>query len=506
MKLKPSVQQENILDWVENGKASAIIEAVAGSGKTTTLLMCLEKTKGNVAFMAYNRAVAEEIGNKVKNLNLGKRVTTGTVHKFGSDALKITYPKAKPPSKDPNKANLKLETIYDKLIGDKFYRFFACKAVSMAKQTGIGAICPIDDAHEWSKMIDHYSLTEYLPKWGEYSKGLSYAQELLIVSNKNLNNVFDFNDMVYAPVLNNLKMQQYDWVFIDEAQDINPVRLKLAKKMLAQDGRLVAVGDRHQAIYGFTGAHSQSMEMIKEEFDCIELPLTVSYRCPNKVVKEANRWVAHIRARDDAPDGIVDTHYLQSLIENDGFSQNDVILCRKTKPLVELAFKLIQNGIPCKIEGRDIGRELSNLSKKWKVSSVQELKGRIHKWKGREIEKAVSKGNYNKCGLIEDKAETLMVIIDQCGPNDTILSLTEKINFFFKDSIDFNGSILTLSTIHRAKGKEWDRVFALDMDKHSPSKWAKLDWEKEQEVNLCYVMVTRAKNHLTFLQSYPSRG
>ena len=51
----------------------------------------------------------------------------------------------------------------------------------------------------------------------------------------------------------------------------------------------------------------------------------------------------------------------------------------------------------------------------------------------------------------------------------------------------------------KAKGREWNHVFALGMNKYSPSKWARNEWEIEQERNLCYVQVTRAKQHLTIV-------
>jgi len=76
-----------------------------------------------------------------------------------------------------------------------------------------------------------------------------------------------------------------------------------------------------------------------------------------------------------------------------------------------------------------------------------------------------------------------------------------NIRELFSDSEGNQRKVLTLSTIHRAKGREWDRVFALDMDRLSPSRWAKKPWELAQESNLCYVQVTRAKKHLTLLSS-----
>jgi superfamily I DNA/RNA helicase len=55
---------------------------------------------------------------------------------------------------------------------------------------------------------------------------------------------------------------------------------------------------------------------------------------------------------------------------------------------------------------------------------------------------------------------------------------------------------LTLCTIHRSKGREWQRVYLIGRNRYMPSSYARLDWELEQERNLMYVAVTRSKGEL----------
>jgi len=55
---------------------------------------------------------------------------------------------------------------------------------------------------------------------------------------------------------------------------------------------------------------------------------------------------------------------------------------------------------------------------------------------------------------------------------------------------------LRLCTVHRSKGREWDRVFLVGRNQYMPSKYAKKEWEFKQEENLMYVAVTRAKKEL----------
>jgi DNA helicase-2/ATP-dependent DNA helicase PcrA len=67
----------------------------------------------------------------------------------------------------------------------------------------------------------------------------------------------------------------------------------------------------------------------------------------------------------------------------------------------------------------------------------------------------------------------------------------EEIDKIFGDNV--GKECVLLSTIHKSKGREWDKVLWLQT---GPSPWAKQDWEIEQEVNLCYVATTRAKKEL----------
>lgn len=486
----PSPQQAAIFNWISNGSGSAVIEAVAGAGKTTTLVEGLRRTTGTVGFCAFNKAIADEIADRVAPLGLGTRIKTSTLHSFGNSALRSAFPKTK---LDRRKLSILSEQLFEKPWG----RQFAATAASMAKQVGIGVICPIDDIREWMHMIDHYSLQDSLPRFVKLEDGIKDAIKLLKASNRNCSKMIDFDDMVYIPVLQKLRVKQYDWVFVDEAQDTNLVRRELVKLMLAPNGRLVAVGDSHQAIYGFTGADCESMENIRKEFNATTLPLTITYRCPKSVVNVAHQWVDHIEAAETAPEGTVDSMPLETLLKESAFNPEDAILCRLTKPLVSLAFTLINQGTPCKVEGRDIGQGLKKLIKKWKVESVKELYREVDRWCTKELANAMEHDSGARCENIEDKAATIKVLADQCDPEDSIEVIYELIDKLFGET---NGrKILTLATIHRSKGREWDRVFVLGMDRFSPCKWARKPWEFVQEDNLCYVQVTRAKKHLTFI-------
>ena len=486
-----SPQQLAAKSWVAGDTGNLIVQAVAGAGKTTLLIEMLSETKGSVAFCAFNKAVAQEIEHRVAPLGLQNRVQTGTCHSFGFAALRNAYRNIKVDGR-------KMQSLADDLIEKWNLKKFCVATASMAKQLGY----QVDPDFSWDAMVAHFSLEDLLPEDASYSEAIRETKKLLRKSNALLSKTVDFDDMIYGPLVKDLPFKKYDFVFLDEAQDSNFVRRQMMARMLKPSGRLVAVGDPCQAIYGFTGADHASLESIARDFQAKELPLTVTYRCPKAIVATAQKWVSHIEAHESAPEGIVDTLTVQKAIEEGAFKDSDAILCRNTKPLIEMAYKLIREGLPCRVEGRAIGEGLVKLATRWKtVRTVRQLDEKLEKWESNEMSKAQEKGNNDRCATVEDQVGTLRVLMENCDPDDSIDILVQNIRGLFSDSDGNHKKVLTLSTIHKAKGREWDRVFALDMDQYSPSRWAKKPWEIVQEHNLCYVQVTRAKKHLTLLTS-----
>lgn len=484
MQLTP--QQQAAVDFIKNSNKSLILSAVAGAGKTSTLLSMVKETKGTVAFCAFNKSIAKEIEYKINQQNIKKDVKVGTVHSFGFGALRRAISRV---NVDGNKIK---NIVRDNFDNEELeIQNFLVSAVAMAKEVGIRA-CIEDNYDSWISMFDHYNLWNLLPLDVNTDEAIGLCQDVLDISNKTLN-VVDFSDMIYLPILKKMRMWQYSNIFLDEAQDTNATRRALVKMMLAPKGRLIACGDSSQAIYGWTGADHNALNLIKEEFKAKEMPLSVTFRCPKNVVKLAQNYVQHIESHPDSPEGIVDECTIKELPNL--VAQDDAIICRNTKPLVEVAYTLIRNKIPCKVEGRKIGEGLIKLATRWKVKTIQTLINKLETYKEKEIKKNKEKGNDTMCQIIEDQVETLFVFIDQCKVNDPITTLTTKIQELFDDTE--NKQILTLSTIHKSKGREFPRVFALGMDTYSPSKYAKRDWEMQQEDNLLYVQVTRAKSHLT---------
>jgi len=492
--MKFTEHQEAVFDFLLNGTGHAIVEAVAGSGKTTTLVEAtrrISQTGKSVALCAYNTKMGNELKERTKSM-VG--VFAGTLHSFGFRAI-VNNPvtvdgKKIKPIMEKNKVRLILAS--KQMLDDRLFKYSPMieEMVRLAKDTGIGFFCPVDEKSKYYDLIDKYDLTIENGVC-DYEYAIAEAIDVLRRSNADLK-TFDFSDMVYLPLLRNLKVWQNDFVFIDEAQDTNPTRRALASKMLKGDGRLVAVGDPHQAIFGFTGADNDALEQIREAFGAITLPLTVSFRCPVKVVELARNYVDHITAHKSNEEGIVGTatyEEVTSELNPLNLGGGDAILCRKNAPLIDTAFNLIRKGIPCKIEGRDVANQLISLCRKWKVSSLEQLQKRVDDYCDREVQKALAKGNDMKAERIKDKVETLNVLIERAEEKSLDVSeLTSMIADMFGDSEKGETKkLLVLSSVHKAKGLEWSRVFGLGMHQFMPSSWARQNLERQQERNLAYV-------------------
>lgn len=494
----PSPQQQAFLEAVKNPRGgSLILEAVAGAGKTSTLIKAMRLMSGSVFAGAYNAKMAKELKERTAGLS---SVRAGTFHSAGMNTLRRSINIKGDP--DPKK----VRKLVDGWILDKGRQDLTevattvADVVSMAKQRGIGALPEFPDVDRvWLEMIDHFGLDEDLPENYEDRMDIVVKLSRLILRRSNAAakefGSIDFDDMVYLPLAWNLRMWQNDWVLIDEAQDTNPTRRALARKMLRPGGRLIAVGDPHQAIYGFSGADNDALSQIARDFDAKWMPLTVTYRCPKEVVKVAREFVSHIAAADSAPDGLSTEQPFTAVV--DQLQPGDAVLCRYNKYLVNLCFKLIREGKPARIEGRAIGANLVALVNKWKASKLEVIADRTITWRDREVAKAEAKQQDVKADQIRDRAETVLVLIERAMEQGitTKAELVKMITDLFDDRVVDNKNMITLCSVHRSKGLEWPRVFVLGLYELM-GRECRQPWQTEQEVNLQYVAVTRAQDIL----------
>jgi DNA helicase II / ATP-dependent DNA helicase PcrA len=494
----PSPQQSTFFRWVTNGRGSCVLVAVAGAGKTTTIVEAASLIPVHLycAFVAFNKDIAAHLTTL-----LPKHIRCMTLNAMGN----FNWTRFIGARTEVVDSKVKTRQIILEIVPKEHHQLYGqalIKLVGLAKSVGLvprgvtGAISlTYDEPEEWYSLMDHHDVE--FEEGADVMQGIDYARAVLrrsidMCMSKKL---MDFDDQLYMPVIMRARFWQNDYLFVDEAQDVNKIQRAMLRRALKPNGRLIAVGDPHQAIYGFRGADSQAIENIKKEFGAVELPLTVSYRCPQIVVAEAQQYVSHIQAHPSAPMGVRTRNEAWGPWS---FTPSDAILCRNTGPLVEHAYKLIRAGVPCRILGKEIGQGIAALIKKMKASTVKTLIERLDSYFERESAAFNAKNQEEKTEKLAEKIDTIKVFIDQLPETGrTIAKLLASIDAMFSDD-NKDRQMLTLCTIHKSKGQEWKRVFVLN-EWLMPSKYARQEWQQEQEKNLQYVACTRSKSELHFI-------
>ena len=476
-----SPYQESIFDFGVNGEGNAIIEAVAGSGKTTTMVEMIRRIHGkNVIFLAFNKSIADELKSRGVNARTFHSLVFSPVLKSRG---------AKAVTQD------KLDRIIENVFSGqdrRMYGFFCKKLVGLARQAGIGCLIP-GLQENWMDLVQLHDI-ELENEDATVERGIELASQLLSVSNGS--SLVDFDDLLYFSVKDGISLQKFDMVVVDEAQDTNAIQRAILRKIMHKGSRLIAVGDPAQAIYGFRGADSESMNLIAAEFDCKRLPLTVSYRCPTSVIEHARKWVSHIEAAPNAQAGSVQVKEDWSPAD---FRVNDLVVSRTVKPMIELAYRCIQSRVPVQVMGRDIGQGLKSLIKKMNTTGIDRLIAKLNEYTKREVEKAIAKRKESLAESIQDKTDSVLFLIGTLGENErTVPALERLIDSLFDSKVES----VKLSTIHKAKGLEAKRVWWLNHEssQRKMAFWARQEWQKQSERNLCYVAVTRSMDQLFLIE------
>lgn len=278
----PSPQQSVIFDSIRLGPSgpSLVVDAKAGSGKTTTIVEGLKHIptdgiiKPATSFLAFNKSIAETLKSRCPSW-----VQCSTFHSMGFKALKnsrIVDPRVRV---DGGKCRKLVWNACDRDDPDTNQ---IIRLVSMAKSVPE----EYPDVDMLRQTIAWHNLDIEKPE-----RAVEVVQAVVRASNADRDTI-DFDDMLYMAVIYDARFDKQDWVFVDESQDTNDIQLTILERLVR--GRLIAVGDPHQAIYGFRGANSDSMQRIAKRFQCETLPLSVSYRCSKAVVKEAQKYLKPI--------------------------------------------------------------------------------------------------------------------------------------------------------------------------------------------------------------------
>jgi superfamily I DNA/RNA helicase len=485
--------------------------------------LMLSKGVNSIAMVAYNRDIAQVLKQRVP---FG--VQAMTIHAAGLRAVSRAFPFLR--DKQANKYRTQnllgsLFGMHSKELEAKRPTFVDAVAelVSLCKQTLCleshdGSLADLDIYECLMGVATHFDIDLNGTNVDEVFDYVVRVFELS--ADPSLDEDFDFNDMVWLPVHLNLPVQQFNLLIVDEAQDLNRARQQL---VLRSGERIVLVGDDQQAIYGFAGADSQSLDTMRVILNggslseyagvnctdgrgCRVLPLTVTRRCGRAIVREAQRLVPDFEAHPSNHEGSI-SHANYETYHGE-VQTGDFVLCRVNAPLVSQCFKFIKLGKKAVIQGRDeVGGTLIKLVKKlWKNGGIVEFIGKLDQWLDTETkkEKARQRPDEMRLSNLQDKHGCLLCFVDDLGIDGTCDQLIGRINAIFTDSKDNPG--IKLSSLHKAKGLESENVFYLKpKGGECPHPMAKSAWEQEQERHLDYVGITRAIRRLIYVRQSPVR-
>lgn len=486
----PSKYQQAIFDFISNGNGHAVVEAVAGSGKTTTIVKALDLTPkdAKVAFVAFNKHIATELKKRAPD-----HVHVSTLHSLGLSIIRKVNPKIEI---NDDKVNDLLEPIYpvtkhalnSGLITksqrkDNFTKRLAMrKLVSICKST----LVDVKDANAVLEVIERYGI-EIDDKFTDELINL-----LPDVIQKCMDNIgiVDFDDMIWLPLVTKMDLDKFDYLFVDEAQDMNKSQIEFILGSIKDTGRIIAVGDRNQSLYGFRGADTNAIQNIIDSLRAVVLPLSVTYRCPSSHVEMARKIVPQLEPKDNAAIGSITNMDYFDLAKS--VQPGDMVICRTNAPLIKPAFECIRMGKKAMIRGKDIGASLINLIKRFETNDLGSFEVMLSEYFEHEYNKYLDKGKEMQALLLQDRVETLRFICNECS---TVAELMSKIEMLFSD----NNQGVVFSSIHRAKGLEADNVYILRSDL-MPHPKATKEWETQQEMNAVYVAQTRSKDNLIFVK------
>jgi superfamily I DNA/RNA helicase len=470
--MNPTQEQQDILDADKSSNSNLMINALAGTGKSATLkLLDTAHTKSEarlyLVFAKRNQleAVADQKAGAFSALTSIKTFN-GLGHGIWAKAI------AHPIALDKSKSRTLWRELVEGLSRSDANDAWKCYQVVMdgiEKAKALGYVPA--DVKRVTSLITRFDLHHAMDETpDEYAAEL--IDQLLRESiRRSYLGLIDFNDQIYMPALFGGPFPKFPRIMVDEYQDQSPVNHKLLERLT--QGRLIGVGDPHQNIYGFRGAKAGGMSAAVETYSMTELPLSISFRCPQAIV-EAARWrVPHFQW--SRPGGEVND--LERMV-GANFPDDSAIICRNNAPLLRLAFRLISAGRSVTVVGSELGPRLVAIMKKLGADSMskKDLIDAIEFWREQKLMANSKSAN--------DLADCMRVFADH---GNTLSSAVSYAEHLFAQQ-----GPIRLLTGHKSKGLEFPNVFWLDPD---------LCDSREQDRNLAYVITTRSENKLNMVDS-----
>lgn len=494
---EPSRYQKKVFDFVLHGNGNGVIKAVAGSGKTKTIVsaMRLVPPEMKCLFIAFNKSIVQELTERLQNHD---NCTVKTIHSLGYSIIK---------------GNLRKEIEvdeykYTKYIRENIHDLSGGKSKTMSDSSLYKYVRHITRLTDFARFNCAQSEREIIEVAKKYSLNFS-SDECAVVERclkwgKEHLDTIDYTDMVWLPyeLSMNPFQHQYDWIFADEVQDFSVMATELFFRCFKRGTRFIAVGDTNQSINMFAGSSADAFNTLCEYRNTEMFTLPVTYRCAKKIVEYCKNLSPETIAADGAPEGDVIRDFPLMSIQ-----PGDMVLSRTRSPLMTAYVKFLRNDVPCYVKGAESAVDLLSLIDSYGKDETElnsDLSGdglfiRMYADMLDERDNMVEKN-----GMTTEEATLSSHIMDMYDNINSLSILSYGLNTSgeLKDRItsmfEASDNSVCLSTIHKAKGLEAERVFVL-CNSTMPSSLAKTDMEVQQELNIQYVAYTRPRTVLGFV-------
>ena len=495
---EPSQYQKAIFDYIQHEKGNLVVEAAAGSGKTYTLVKALSLIPQDkrVLMTAFNKDIVKELTKKVKEF---PNVEVRTLHGLG---MILT-------TRGLGIGGMKPEGYkYTQLIYNHWQDLTKTNINKLSRNARKSFVENTKKLVDFGRFYLATTRSEMIELMTKYdipcvADEVDVALKVMAIGGKNLDSI-DYTDMIWMPHIYDLHLEEceYDFIMVDECQDLNVAERNLVLRCLKKGGRLIAVGDSNQCIYGFSGSDPDSFRAIQSIPNTVSMPLSISYRCPESVVKFAQNLVPSIEAKQGAEEGVI-----LDCVSLDDVHDGDMVLCRNNAPLLQVYCKLLEQGKRAYIRGSDVGKNLQNIvigtHKDYLYTNLKRDGVFIRLYEDLFNSRKAIMERYGISQEDAMKHETIQAKLDMIRALEVLgadLTTTEELTKKIEDIFPKNdkGEGIMLSTVHKAKGLEADNVF-IACASLMPSKSALDEWQVQQERNLMYVAYTRAKKVLGFL-------
>jgi DNA helicase II / ATP-dependent DNA helicase PcrA len=457
----PTDEQTQILTAAKSTSDNIMLNALAGTGKTSTLEMLEGVVKQKpILYLVFNKRNADEAKERmlgttsVKTFNaLGHGIWASVIGRSPSVDTKKTY-------------NI-FKGICDEVKGSEARTLWSAydlvkSGVEMAKAIGY---VPTGSPNNTRGLASKDALNSTLDEEPDDLVSDLIDAVLRQSIRQSYEGCIDYNDQVYMSALFGGTYPKFPLTLVDEYQDLNAVNHEMIRRLVG-DRRLIGVGDPWQNIYGFRGAKHGGMNDAVTAYTMQTRDLSISFRCPEAIVRNARWHVPHFRWFNTGGEVGCRDYFNAS-----DFEPNSTFICRNNAPLLGLAFKLIGAGHGINLIGSDIGPRLVTTLKKLgpgELTQGQALLA-VDEWLGTKLDKGSK--------TAPDMAECMKIIIRQSASLSTAVGYAEHL---FKQ----RGAI-QLMTGHKSKGLEFPLVYHLDPH---------IIGNGQQDRNIRYVIQTRSSD------------